>query len=257
VACVGEERVAKSGEQKDFVGGGTMPCRMMLRELNEVHEAFLDLQRGIGDAVADAAHALGDSHPSWHGPAPDDGAHADRAAQITERCQRLLVLYQPVAADFRRVTAILQMVGEWEHVSALAKGIADRAAELAPWLVVVPHELADLAAVVAGLVRDAGAAYEDGGPGVARGVVRMTAALGARASGLTGCLVEAMRADPAAVEPGLGLFAVVQDLLRIAGHAARVAEEVIVLTDGWDRCRADRAAGAPRAARAHDPAGVT
>jgi phosphate uptake regulator len=89
-----------------------------------------------------------------------------------------------------------------------------------------------MAASVAEMIRLAVSAYEDRSTAPIQQMSRTRAEATARAAALMEWLTGAMKADPAAVEPGLGLFAAVQSLHRIADHATHLVEEVVDLTGG-------------------------
>jgi phosphate uptake regulator len=120
-----------------------------------------------------------------------------------------------------------------ERVGELAVEIAERAAHGTGLPAPVPEEVAQMAAAAAGTIRLALEVYEGRNPAL---VVRRAAQVRAEVTTLAGALTEwltgAMRADPAMVEPGLNLFAVVQRLWRIGDHTSNLAEEVVLLTDG-------------------------
>jgi len=53
-------------------------------------------------------------------------ALGDLARQVADRCRRIVLLYQPVAIDFREVMAVLRLAVELEHIGHLAIEITDR-----------------------------------------------------------------------------------------------------------------------------------
>lgn len=204
-----------------------MPGRLMLNELNDLHRDFFDLGRFVADTVANAIHVLRAPHAEALAAADiESDSPSERADRIVERCQRILLLYQPVAADFRQVTAILWAVREWEQVGNLALGIAKGTVDLAPWLVSAPEELSQMGAAAVGMVRAALDTCAGRNLATVQRVRRTNEELTDLIAVLMEWLTGAMKANPAAVEPGLGLFAVVQSLRRIADHATALADVV-------------------------------
>jgi phosphate transport system protein len=206
-----------------------MPNQKALDELRELHREFLELATGVEEHVTAAVLTIRDPDPDGF-PAPGAvNALSARRCRLTERCQRILLLYQPVAGDFREVVALLRMGPELEHIGHLAAAIAERSEVLAAVSVSVPAELIRLAEVVSGMVHRVLDAFTllDAEP--VRPIVWMRTEVRGLAGVLTDGLIEAMTSD-LGVEAGLNLFAVTQDLQRIAEHATALAEEVAVLT---------------------------
>jgi phosphate transport system protein len=207
-----------------------MPCQKARDELGELHREFLDLSTSVEELVAGAVRTIRAPDPDRLPPAGAGAALAERRCRITERCQRILLLYQPVAGDFREVTAVLRMSSELEHIGNLADEISGREAVLATLPVSVPDELDRMAGIVSGMVRRAADAYVllDAGPVCPVDWTRTEVSALARV--LMDWLTGVVRADPGAVESELVLCAVIQNLKRIAEHAAVLAEEVTFLT---------------------------
>jgi phosphate transport system protein len=210
-----------------------MPVRKMLDELNDLHLDFLELGARVEVVVTDAVRAIHEPHPD--GPAPiaaGTGSLSEQGHRIAERGGRIMLLYQPVASDFRQVAAVTRMTTELERIGSLALTITERSADLGALSFSVPEELSRLAESVFEMVRSARVAYERRASAFAPWVWRTNAEVTERATRVTRWLTETMKADPAAVEPGLSLFVVVQNLQRIADHAAGLAEAVVFLTEG-------------------------
>jgi len=227
--------------------GRKMPAQKVLDELRELHREFLNLGTDVEELLASAVRAI--QSPDLDGivaVSAGDDARAERGHRIVERCRRIELLYQPVAVDFREVTAILRTAAELEHIGNLATEITARSVALAALPVSVPGELSRMAEAVSGMVRRFLDAYTllDAVP--VRSVAWTRAEVNGLAEVLTEWLVGAMRADPAAVEPGLNLFAVIQNLQRIAEHATALAEEVAFLTDAAHRFGTDHTVVVPR-----------
>ena len=209
-----------------------MPGQQMLDELNGLDQDFLDLAVCVGDTVAAVVHALCESDSDELALVAGERDALDTLNnRITERGRRILLLHQPVAVDYRQVTAILRMTTALEQIGHLALALGDPWRNLAAMPFALPDDLPQLAIEAAGLLQLALDAYTCRAPALARQVCGTGAEVLDCGATLTGWLTGAMKADPAAVEPGLSLFTVVRGLQRIAGHAIDLAGEVVFLTE--------------------------
>jgi phosphate transport system protein len=205
-----------------------MPGIKMQKELDELCAEFLDLATCMEDILTVAVDLLrAPDHDETALPIAGDLEHHVR--QIEDQCQRILVLYQPVAVDFRQVLAVLRMAHDLERIGDLARGVAEQG---------VPacaarsssDDLLPIATSVFGVVRATLDAYRRAAPVSVRWARRTCADAAERGAALTGRLVAAMRADAAAVEPGLGVFSALRGCQQIADHALALAEGIAVVT---------------------------
>jgi phosphate transport system protein len=227
-----------------------MPSQKALDELRELHREFLALATGVDELVAAAVRAIRDPE-SDRAPVSVNGSElAERWGRLTERCQRILLLYQPVARDFRAVIALLRMGPELEHIGHLTAEITGRATALRGLPGSVPNELDRMAGAVSGMVHRAADAYLllDAGPVHPVAWTRLEVSALARV--LLNWLAGVMRMNPAAVEPGLALCAVIQDLNRIAEHAAVLAGELLFLIETGTRTAPEARADSRACSRA-------
>jgi phosphate transport system protein len=212
-----------------------MPGKKALDELRELHREFLDLGTSVEELVAAAVRPLRAPDPGGVTSGGSGEELGRWARRIVERCRRIVLLYQPVAIDFREVTAILRMTAEMEHIGNRATGITGRTAALGALAVQAPPELSRLAETVGGMVRRFLDAYTLLDEDPVHPVGWMRTEVDRLAGVLREWLAGLMRADPSAVEHGLDLFAVVQSFQRIAEHATALAEEVAFLTEAAAR----------------------
>ncbi|QJX00229.1 phosphate signaling complex PhoU family protein [Frigoriglobus tundricola] len=190
-----------------------MPVQKMLDELNELRHDVLELAHSVENAVTDV-----------HEPHLDRIDRAERCRQMVAHCQRLLVLYQPVAADFRQVMSILEIAAEYERVANQASAIAewtDSPSALAVPLLAALQRIAEAETQLCQLALEVAAQRT---PTAIRRVWRAYTELTDLVAIFTDRLTGAMKADPMAVEPGIGLFALVQSFRRIADAAVEFAE---------------------------------
>ena len=209
-----------------------MPVKKMLGELQELHRDLLAFGTGVADAVAESVNVLREPHAHTFMPEPVWGASlSEHNHRVVERCHRIVILYQPVASDFRQVTSVLHAASELERIGALAAETAEHWANLAA-LPTVPEHLPQMAESVSGLIHGVLDAYEHHETVPTRRTARTLTEIADCAESVTEWLTGAMKADPAAVEPGLSLFAVVRNLRAIADHATRFAEALALVENG-------------------------
>jgi phosphate transport system protein len=153
--------------------------------------------------------------------------------KLHQECLRLLALHQPVASDLRRVAAVLSITTDLERMGDLALSVASRAVALTclPPLT-VSARLEVMAGLTTSMLRQSLDAFVHLDARQARAVCRLDDEVDRLHADLIRELIQAMKARPEAVEPGLSLFSAVRQLERIADHATNVAEEAIYLIEG-------------------------
>lgn len=217
-----------------------MPNQKMLAERDELHHDFLDLGRCVEGVVAVMARSFDEPH--WSGNdrvGIGNGALNELGTRIAERCQRILLLYQPVASDFREVTALLRMVAELEQVAKLAPAITIRPANRIALPRPIFQECSHLVASVHEMIHLALSAYEDRRLTLAHQVKESHLEITDLARMLTESLTSMMKSDSTMIEAGLNLFSLLQHVQRIADHVASLIEQVQFLQGSPSDCFVD------------------
>jgi phosphate transport system protein len=208
--------------------------RHFQRDLESLQADILAMAAAVQAAVHGAIRALRTKDAALARQVIAGDAEIDRQEnQVEEECLKLLALYQPVASDLRRITAILKINTDLERMADLAVDIAQRAlhlGELAP--IPFPERLQAMADVTAGMVRQSLEAFVAADAHKARLVWRRDDEVDGWNAEVIGELLAAMRACPEQIEPALSLFSAVRHLERVADHATNIAEEVIYLVEG-------------------------
>jgi phosphate transport system protein len=119
-----------------------------------------------------------------------------------------------------------------ERMGDFAKHIAEAAMVLAGPRFPIPGKMLRMADVTTTLVRQSLDAFVNLDPKLARRVVRMDDEVDRFNDELIADLAAEMKKSPAAVDPGLVLYAATRHLERIADHATNIAEDVIYLIEG-------------------------
>lgn len=152
---------------------------------------------------------------------------------IEEECLRILALYQPVANDLRRVTAVLKIIGELERVGDLAVKIAERSRDISSYPhFPLPDRLDEMATEALSMLHGSIDAYVELDARKARSVCLRDDGVDALNYELINQLRIDMVANSDLVEPGIHLFSVIRHLERVADHATNIAEDVVYLVDG-------------------------
>ncbi len=163
------------------------------------------------------------------------GDVAVNAAQreIVDAITMTIATQQPVARDLRFLLALDHVASELERIGDHAVSVAKQARRLAedgplPGLV----ELSRMGATAADLVRGILEALVSVDEQAAREVAGRDDEIDHGYKRLFGELIEAMRADPAAVEPGTRLILAAHWVERIGDRVTNVAEDVVYLSTG-------------------------
>ena len=206
----------------------------MERDLERLRKSILQMAAAVERAVYQATAALQDHNIPLARKVVAEDAEIDSAENaVQDECLKLLALHQPVAADLRRVAAVLLISTDLERMGDLAVSIAERAEALTR--LAGPHPPPRFAAMTArttGMVRRALDAFVDGDAVAARQVIRTDVEVDADNDAIIAELVADMTAHPGRVEADLNLFSAVRHLERIADHATNVAEDVVYLVEG-------------------------
>jgi phosphate transport system protein len=204
------------------------------RELERLQRHLLEQAGAVERAVHGAIRALRDRDPKLAAEvvAGDDGIDEEEN-RLEDECLKVLAMYQPVAGDLRRVTAVMMINVDLERMADLAVSMAERALALreqpdAP----VPPQLQAMADLTAAMVRQSLDAFVNLDAGLARAVCRLDDEVDRLNREAIAELVAAMKCDPAAIDACLSLFSAVRQLERIADHATNVAEDVVYLVEG-------------------------
>jgi len=204
------------------------------RDLESLQRDILAMGTAVEEAVYQAIRALQERDTAMAQEVIDADDQIDEQENLVdEQCLKILARHQPVAADLRRVAAVLLINTDLERMADLAVDIAERAVTLAsPPHVAVPEKLQRMTDLTAGMVRQGLDAFVHLDTAGARKVLRLDDEVDQLNEAIIQELVRTMQQDPALVEPALSLFSATRHLERIADHATNIAEDVIYLVEG-------------------------
>jgi phosphate transport system protein len=204
------------------------------QDLQALQSILLDMASAVEAAVHKAVRALQTRSPELAREViAGDGQIDHEDNYINEECLKILALHQPVASDLRRIASVMMITIDLERMGDLAEDMAGRALALTEMPALpVPAKLEAMADLAMVMVRQALESFGNLDPRLARCVWRLDDEVDRLNDEIIGELVQAMKASPEAVDPGLSLFSAVRQLERIADHATNIAEDVIYLVEG-------------------------
>jgi phosphate transport system protein len=204
------------------------------RDLENLQQNILTMAAAVEGAIYKAIRALRERevHLAREVLAGDE-AIDQQENQVEEECLKMLALHQPVAADLRRIAAVLKINNDLERMADLAVNIAERAlrlAELPP--MPVPEKLQLMTDVAADMVRESLESFVRLDTRQARKVCRLDEEVDRYNTEIIQELIQLMHASPDLIEAGLSLFSATRHVERIADHATNIAEDVVYLVEG-------------------------
>ena len=209
-------------------------ARHLLRELDNLQRDLLALAGLVEDAIQKAIRALQTRNINLAREVIEGDAQIDAEDNhVYEECLKILALHQPVATDLRRIVSVMMITTDLERMGDLAEEIAERAISLkgtAP--LPIPEKLQRMADATIMMVRQALDSFVNLNLTQAERVRRMDDEVDRYNDEIIHELLDAMRADPQMVDPGLSMFSATRHLERIADHATNIAEDVIYLIGG-------------------------
>jgi len=188
------------------------------------------VQLMIADAVSSLAS--GDTRLAGQMRERDRAIDALEVA-IDEQCLELLVRYQPAARDLRFITRGLKIVTDLERVGDLAVNIASRSIEITqaggP-----PIDLAELATVVQGMLKESIEAFVTGDDAKALEVLRKDDIADNLTRSYVNGFIERAMQEPENIARIFPSSSVVRYLERVADHSTNIAELAIFMAKGRD-----------------------
>lgn len=207
-----------------------------MEQLEEVHRELLDMGALCEEAIRRCVRALTEGNSGLAAAIMPLDAETDRLERLIEElCLGILLRQQPVACDFRHITAAMKMVTDLER-------IGDQAADIGRIVVRLNGRRADgrmplvrLAEKVMWMVSRGIDAYVGQSMEIALEVVRGDDRADELFGLVRGRLVGAIALAPDDGEYFLDLLLIAKYLERIGDHAVNIAEWVIFSITGTRR----------------------
>lgn len=206
----------------------------MQREIEQLHRDLLDMSGRVEDLVRQSVGQLTNfDHQTASEFAASDDAIDQLDVDIEEACLKVLALYQPFAADLRKITAVMKIAGELERVADLAVNIVERATDMVSrGDVVVPDAVHDMATIAIDMLHQSIDAYVEADTALAHRVRASDDQVDRLNRDIIDELVDRMSKTPSHVHALMHLFSAVRQLEQVADHATIIAEDVVYLVDG-------------------------
>ena len=204
------------------------------RDLETLHQHIMSMCAMVEDILHRAVDELASPDVNVSQEIVDRDDEVDRwDVCIEEECLKILALHQPVAANLRRVAAVMKIAWELERVSDVAVNIAERVAGLAGCpAMVVPEKLGHMAQVALAMLRRSLDAFVNQDSRLAREVCGQDDVVDALNREIIDELLQEMKRSPELVEPAVQLFSASRHIERVADHATNIAEDVVYLVEG-------------------------
>lgn len=206
----------------------------LTRDLETLHQHIMAMCAIVEEVVHRAVDELGRPDVKVSQEIVDRDDEIDHwDVRIEEECLKILALHQPVAANLRRVAAVMKIAWELERVADVAVNIAERAAGLAGSPQVhVPEKLHHMAQVALDMLRLSLDAFVEQDSRLARDVCGQDDLVDALNREIIDDLLVMMKRSPDLVAPALQLFSASRHVERVADHATNIAEDVVYLVEG-------------------------
>ncbi|MFQ6618788.1 MAG: phosphate signaling complex protein PhoU [Fidelibacterota bacterium] len=153
--------------------------------------------------------------------------------EIEDFALNLLALYQPEAADLRKITMIIKMNNDLERIGDHAVNIAERALFLIPRPQVKP--LIDIPRMADGaikMLKDSLDSFVKENSDLAVDVCKRDSEIDSLQEQITRELITYMMGDPKTINRALMLILVSRDLERVADLATNISEDVVFMLKG-------------------------
>lgn len=207
-----------------------------LKDLNELHEELIKMGSLCEDAIRDSVEALKEGSSSIASkalPLEVETDHLERA--IENRCLKMLLHQQPVAGDFRQITAAMKMITDLERIGDQATDIAKIVISLDGRALKPCMPLIVMATDASGMVSKSIDSFVRQDVELARSVILQDNEVDANFERVKDYLIELIAGNPDEGEYALDLLMIAKYLERIGDHATNIAEWVIFSVTGLQK----------------------
>lgn len=204
------------------------------RELENLNRLTLAMCAHVEQNVRDACHAFleGDDELARKIIASD--REVDKMEiELSENCLKVLALYQPVAGDLRFIFSLSKIAGILERIGDLAENLARKTKTLSQLeAVLIPAELAEMADIGRGMLKDSIDSFVDRETAKAKAVIATDKEVNTRKRLVRKTAETAIQANPAHCRQWLAIIAASRNIERMADMSANIAAEVVYTIDG-------------------------
>ncbi|WP_153556201.1 phosphate signaling complex protein PhoU [Roseimaritima sediminicola] len=204
------------------------------RDMERLHGSVLALSSRVEAMIDKAMLALCDRRMDLAAEVADEDYDVDQEEiRIEEECLKMLALHQPVAADLRRIAAVLKINNDLERIADLAVNICERSQGFVPFREFdAPPRLQEMSAAAVRMLRDALDCFVKLDASMARQIRLRDKEVNEHNVAIIEILQDMMMQDSRLVVPAVHCLSASRHLERIADLATNIAEDVIYLVEG-------------------------
>lgn len=208
------------------------------KDLSKLHEELIKMGSICEEAIRDSVDALKEGNESKAKAAIPLEQETDQLERsIESRCMRMLWQQQPVAGDFRNITAAMRMITDLERIGDQATDIARIVISLEGRSVKPCMPLISMAEEAMAMVNLSIDAFVKQDVCLAKGVIEKDSLVDANFERVKDYLIELIANNPDEGEFALNLLMIAKYLERIGDHATNIAEWVIYSVTGAQKER--------------------
>lgn len=204
------------------------------QDLEEAYHRLLELSGKVEDMISKAIRSLASRDTVLANEVIAQDAVVDKVeVRIEEECLKMLALHQPVAADLRRVTTMMKINNDLEHIADLTCNVAERVNDLVQSPAFpIPELLTQMAEEATSMVRESLNAFVNLDIDRAYSVIKSDDNVDQLNVEVIGQLHALMNENENWIPPAVSCFSASRSLEQIADHAVNVAEDVIYMVNG-------------------------
>ncbi|MCL2200716.1 MAG: phosphate signaling complex protein PhoU [Oscillospiraceae bacterium] len=198
------------------------------RELQEIFDKLVLMCRHIEVAIEKSVRSLTELDPEIAKEVFDIEELIDRMERdIEQACLKILMMEQPVARDFREVSAVLKMITDLERIGDQARDIAEISMQFGEdrifkRLVHIPM----MSVIVIQMVKDGVSSYINRDVELARSLDKTDDKVDDLFNLVMGELIEFVKKNPDDAEQAVMFIMINKYLERIGDHAVNIGEWV-------------------------------
>lgn len=202
-------------------------------QLSRLNSELLMMGALCEDAISCAVKCLTESDPKMKKGALSAECEIDRKErEIEQLCMKLLVRQQPVATDFRTVTAALKMISDMERIGDQSRDIAEIAEYVTSVGLQAKINVEDMARAAVEMVTQSVNSFVKRDIDTARSVAAMDDTVDALFLKIKRELIAAVQNGHENAEALVDLLMIAKYFERIGDHAENIAEWVVYAITG-------------------------
>ncbi len=202
-------------------------------QLSKLNSELLLMGALCEDAISCAVKCLTESESKCKEGAFSAECEIDRKErEIEQLCMKLLVRQQPVATDFRTVTAALKMISDMERIGDQSRDIAEIADYVTSVGLQAEINISDMARAAVEMVTRSVNSFVKRDIDTAHSVAAMDDTVDALFLKIKGELIAAVKSGHENAEALVDLLMIAKYFERIGDHAENIAEWVVYAITG-------------------------